>query len=296
MKKTKVSCGHLILKKTMSFILSAFVVAISLDANAETPKKFKGYVGSYSNEGIASFEKIKPMIEKKYTDAGMSVEFELKKAGLVKPSDSFPWDFSLVNTLTVVMQRKSKIMMEPLLWNKACYIETVALAPTNSTLKIDDYSNKKILLFGLGYQSGAVLNSVSQWKLSEANLFGVEDGPNAVSAVVGGRADLLITDANFVKELGNYATVAVGDKFEKYGLKIVTKTSYGLPCRILSANSSMSEKDKKKLVEIFSSLKVLPFSKFEKVSPIEFSFIEKKFNWKELEVLEKRVKPFSNLK
>ena len=261
-------------------------------------RTYKMNVAYFSERNKKPFETQIPELVKRFKKNGLRVDINFYKAGTTTPADKVEWDFSVSNTISVLTQRSNGQKIEPLLWDDNCYANAVAIAAQNSNLTLQEFGqkNKKILVYGFGYQSGIVLRAIKEWGLEGATLYSTNDDVAALTLLKQGDYDLIISDANSHKDVKIMSTV-IGRKYEEFAVKIVAQTNYQVHCRMISYSASVDKEAVEKFKKGIENFESMVWSNLVKVNMSEFDSLASEFKWDELNQINNAIKPISlNLK
>ena len=228
----------------MNLLRTAIITTAMIFTKGQAQEKeFNFLMVTYRDASKDRLEKDHPIIEKAFRDSGLNLKINSQTAGIIVPSDKLSWDFSMSNTIVVIMQRQSGNNVIPVFWNKKCSFDTVALIPKDSTLTLENLKDKKIGIFNFGYISVSSLAALKFWKLDGATLLSEKDGPKLVEDLMNKKVDVILTNANvFGADQPTIDTQLIGSKFDLYNVKILKTFHTNVPCRMVSANGELDKK------------------------------------------------------
>ncbi len=249
-------------------------------------------VGSTAKKGKDRFAKEIPLIEKNFKENGLNVSITQVLAGTNTLSDKVHWDFTMSTTMFVLMQRKNGLPVEPLAWSKGCTQNAIGISLLDNTDTISNMRDKKIIMYGFGYNTGTVLRAIKDWNLEKAQLFTTTDGANALQLLFNKEADMLISDAAFFQD--NKDSNIVGTEYERNNLKIIASTNYSTPCRIVAYSGPRAEAGtKEKFLATLKNSKLELLANLTLIDKSEFDKLASEFDWAELDKINTQIKPLA---
>lgn len=260
-------------------------------------KEYALSVGFYSIKGKESFEALAPALINNFKKDGLNIKLNYVLASDFNPESPIDWDFSITSALTVLTQLKYHPQVKPILWIKECNLESAAIVLANSEVTLSDMAKKKIIIYKYTYHKAAVLKSLKDWGLEEADLYNSENGidQSSINALREGKVDMIVSEMSEDFDRKKITTVVTGDNLEEKGFKILKRTNYGIPCRTIAASSRVSDQEIEKFINSSNFSADGKFNGFKKVDPQEFNKLKDQFDWSELDGIEKKIKDFTSL-
>lgn len=247
-------------------------------------------VGSTAQKGKDRFAKEVPILEEKFKEKGLNIKINQVLAGTNSLSDNVNWDFTMSTTMFVLMQRKYGLPVEPLAWAKGCRQNAVALTLSDNPAAISDMSDKKVIIFGFGYNTGTVLRAIKEWKLENAQLYASNEDAHALQLLNNKEADMIISDAVFYQNVKD--SNIVGTNYERGNIKVIASTNYDTPCRIIAYSGPKVDSGVKE--KFLATLKNANHELLGNMIPVDRSEFDKlalEFNWDELNKINAEILP-----